>query len=222
MIKLVIIDFDDTLSMTEEACFFLENDAAGRLGYPPMSRDDHRANWGQPLEHAILERIPGIDADEFMSVLTWLLPVYVREGRADTITPENLSTLDVLGNNGYGLAILTTRTAQEVQHLTVKGHPLHGRITAFYHKDNLRYRKPDPRVFGKILKRFTVAPEEAVYVGDTVSDAGCAKSAGLHFIASLESGLRTERDFENTGTDAFIRRFPELPDTIQKMNRTLR
>lgn len=69
MIKLVALDFDDTLAMTEEATFQMENETARRMGYPPMTREAHKKNWGKPLEEAIVERFPGINPEEFMRKL---------------------------------------------------------------------------------------------------------------------------------------------------------
>ncbi len=217
MIKLAIIDFDDTLCMTEEACFHLENDAASKLGFPPMGRDVHKKSWGQPVEIAILERIPGIDPEKFMSKLTALMPKLIQEGKLDVITSQNLSALDALKKNGMHLALLTTRTFNEVKHLINRSHPLSTRIEAFYYKENSVFRKPDPRVFTEILEKFNIKPREAVYVGDNVSDAECAKSAGLFFIASLESGLKTKKDFGKI--DYFIDKFSDLPKALDFLNK---
>jgi phosphoglycolate phosphatase len=218
MIKLVIIDFDDTLCMTEEACFQLENEVASKMGFPTMTRDSHKKNWGKPLETAILERIPGINSDNFMSILTALLPSYVKKGKLDIITQNNLLTLDNLLRNGFLLAILTSRTRSEVKHLINKNHPLQSYIHSFYYKENSFFRKPDPRVFQKILKKFHIKPPEAVYVGDTLSDEVCAKDAELYFIASLESGLKSKTDFDRR-VDYFINKFSELPKALEYLNK---
>ncbi|MEK7500385.1 MAG: HAD hydrolase-like protein, partial [Patescibacteria group bacterium] len=79
----------------------------------------------------------------------------------------------------------------------------------FYHKDNLPFLKPDPRVFNQALMDFSIMPDSAVYLGDSVGDAVSAKSAGLHFIAVLESGLRTKPDFNSVSVDFFADRLPE-------------
>jgi phosphoglycolate phosphatase-like HAD superfamily hydrolase len=38
MIRAVIVDVDDTLCLTEEASFALENEVLSRMGRPPMPR----------------------------------------------------------------------------------------------------------------------------------------------------------------------------------------
>lgn len=216
MIKLVIIDFDDTLSLTEEACFEIENHIAEKLGFPPMTRKTHQKNWGKPVKEAILERIPGINSKAFMKVLAEILPRFVQKGKIDAISDDNIHTLKKLKNNGKHLAILTSRSFQEVEHLLDENHHLNKLIEKIYHSDNSKYLKPDPRVFDQIIVNFNVKPHEAVYIGDSLGDAISAKGAGIHFIALLESGLRAKEDFKQASVDFFAQTFPEILLYIEK------
>src|SRR5689334_15727273 len=136
MIKLVVLDFDDTFCLTEEACFDLENDIAKEMGFAPMTRALHKKNWGKPLEDAIKERVPGINAHEFMERVTKAIPEYIAQEKYDVISQKNLLALKSLRDAGRRLAILTSRTAGEARHLLHEKHPLNNHIEAFYHKDN--------------------------------------------------------------------------------------
>jgi len=210
MIKLVLVDFDDTLCLTEQSCFVLENFVATKLGFSPMTREVHLSTWGKPLGEAILERIPGIDAELFMSELDKEMPKFVENGRLDAITDINLETLNAIKSKGIKTGILTSRTIMEARHLLDENHPLSSKIDAFFHKDNNDYVKPDPRVFEKPLREFGLKPEEVVYVGDSLGDAVSAKEAGLHFIALLESELRSKEDFESVPVDYFAYKFQDI------------
>ncbi len=216
MIKLVIFDFDDTLSMTEEIFFRVENQIAEKMGFAPMSRRAHQKNWGQPVKKAILERIPGIDPDEFMRLHQELMPDLVKDKVVDHITDEKIQTLKTLKRDGLRMAILTSRLLQEAEHLLNEEHHVNKYIEKIYHADNSDFLKPDPRVFDKILAEFKTDPRESVYVGDSLSDAISAKGAGLHFIAYLENGLRKESDFESVEVDYFTKSFPKIIEYIEK------
>ncbi len=217
MIKLVITDFDDVLSLTEEACFKIENHIAEKLGFPPMTRDIHQKNWGKPVREAILERIPGINPEAFMKILhKEVLPKFVRQGKIDVISNENIDTLKKLKSDGKRLAILTSRTSHEVKHLLDENHRLNKWIEKIYHTGNSKYLKPDPRVFDQILENFNVKPYETIYIGDSLGDAISARGAGIHFIALLESGLRTREDFKSVHVDFFAQTFPEILSYIEK------
>jgi phosphoglycolate phosphatase len=218
MFKLVILDFDDTLCQSEESCFRFENIIAGQMGYEPMSRTIHQITWGQNLKQAIVERFPGIDADEFMKRFEEAVPDAIKDGTFDPISKENLEVLEALMKAGKKVTIVTSRSLGEVKHMLDETHPLNKYINKIYHRDNSEHLKPDPRIFNKVLYEFDVTPHEAVYVGDTLKDGFCAKEAGMEFIAVLESGLVTEHTFKNVNipVDFFAKKFTDiLPYILQ-------
>jgi len=210
MIKLALFDFDDTLCMTEEACFHLENEAASHLGFAPMTRELHQSNWGHPLGDAVHVRFPGINADAFFVEIKKLTPTYLKEGRLDVIPHENILAVNALKEAGVKVGILTSRTLDEAEHLLLEGHYLTELMDGFYYRDNTDFTKPDPRVFAKPLQDFGVEPHETIYVGDSVGDARAAKNAGLHFIALMQSGVRSEEDFKDISVDYFAYTFPDI------------
>ena len=211
MIKLVLIDFDDTLCLTEKACFELENFVAQKMGYSPMTRETHLKNWGKPLVDAISERIPGVDVNAYIKAHEKIMPEFIKNGQLDIITDINLKTLATLREHGIKTAILTARSVMEAKHLLDENHPLTAKIDKFYHRDNTEYKKTDPKVYDKILQHFKVKPNETVYVGDSISDAVTAKAAGLHFVALLESGLKTKKDFNYfVPVDFFATKFEDI------------
>jgi phosphoglycolate phosphatase len=221
MIKAVIIDFDDTLCLTELACFNLENAALELLGRSPQRRKVHRETWGQPLYDAIRARSPGINVHEFRVVVEEMRQLWVVENKIDAVPAESLRTLDNLLNQGKELYILTSRTRDEVKHLTASDHELASRIKAFYYRDVMTYIKPDPRAFNQLLDHHNLERDECVYVGDSPTDAAAAKRGGLHFIATLESGLRTERDFSDYPVDLFVHKFTEVETAVRKLDAAL-
>ena len=214
MIKVVIFDFDDTICLTEEACFILENRVAESMNFPPMTRKTHQKNWGLPLKTAIVERLPGINVDEFIKRQIKFMAETIEKGLLDKIPQENLDVLESIKKGGKKLAILTSRDTNEVKHLLHESHPFNGLIEAFYHRDNSKYHKPDPRVFDEILDKLESRPEESVYVGDAISDAAAAKGAGMHFIAVLESGLRDRKYFAEQEVDFFAPKFVDIIDYL--------
>lgn len=216
-IKGVILDFDDTLCLTEEACFGLENEILEAMGRPAMSREIHMQTWGMPLFEAITERSPGVDVADFRNLFADKFSRAIAVGEIDAIEPENIAAIDTLVSLGKTVLLLTSREKAELEHILDPGHLLAGRIEAFYYKDNMQYHKPDPRAFGHIEAEHGWRPEECVYVGDSKGDAAAAKQAGLHFVASLESGLRTKEDFSEYPVDVFITRFPQIVDAVKSI-----
>lgn len=126
------------------------------------------------------------------------------------IPDDNLQAIDDLLEMDKKVMLLTSREHAALKHMLDPDHDLANRVTAFYYRDNMDFHKPDPRAFQKLIADNYLNPLEAVYVGDSVSDAAAAKGAGLHFIACLESGLRTRQDFKEYPVDAYIENFPIL------------
>ena len=218
MIEAVVIDLDDTLCLTEAVCFEMENETLEHMGRPPMQREVHLATWGKPLFEAITTRSPGIDVEAFKVAYDPLIAEYTRSGKLDAIPDENYEALDKLIELGKALMVLTSRTHVELQHLIEPDHLLTSKVKAFYYRDNMQYHKPDPRAFAELLKDSNLQPQQCLYVGDSVSDAQAAKEAGLHFVASLESGLRQEKDFEGLPVDGFIPKFPDIVGEVVRLD----
>jgi HAD superfamily hydrolase (TIGR01509 family) len=216
-IKAIIFDFDDTLCLTEETCFNLENEVGKSLGFPPVSRELHQQTWGQKLNEVCMIRFPGVTSNSYMLAHAKIMNEWIAEGKMDVITPENLKLLSTLKTNGYKVGILTSRTKQECLHLMDRANPLSELIDFFHYQESCPYTKPDPRVFGDILMAFGVKPEETIYIGDSPTDAKAANGAGINFIASLESGLRTELNFQSYQVKFFIYSLTELADFLQPL-----
>lgn len=217
MIKAVIIDVDDTLCMTEAACYSLESEVLEIMGCPPMPRDVHLSTWGRPLLDVIPIRSPGIDIDEFMRVYQPCLEKHIAEGKLDTISDSTFDCLDRLVKVNKEIFLLTSRTHNELKHMLEPNHLLSGRIKAFYYSNNTQFHKPDPRVFNELFSENSYSPGECVYVGDLPSDAIAANGAGVKFIACLESGLKSEQEFCLCNVDSFVNKFTDIVSAISKL-----
>lgn len=221
MIKAVILDFDDTLVLTEEICFNLENEILNEMGMPKMDRKIHLKTWGHQLSDVISERSEGVDVEEFFRIYPKVLKRYTSSGLLDAVPEENFEMLRQLEKEGRHLAILTNRNYEELKHILTKEHLLNGLVKYFYHRDNSIYHKPDPRAFDDIIIKNKLKPEECVYVGDSPNDAKAALGAKINFIASLESGLRKKSEFDELGVDYFISKFTELTDAVKKIEKII-
>jgi phosphoglycolate phosphatase len=215
VIRAVIVDVDDTLCLTEEASFSLENEVLRSMGRPAMTRPVHLATWGEALLDAMPTRSPGVDLDRFAALFAVHHQRYLAEGRLDVIPPSNLHALDRLVSDGFLIFLLTSRAEHEVRHLLAADHALAGRVTGAYHQGNTRFRKPDPRVFDELLASTGFRPGECVYVGDSPGDAVAAGGAGMHFVACLESGVRRLDEFDPRYVTAAVPTFPDVVPAIE-------
>jgi phosphoglycolate phosphatase len=217
VIRAVIVDFDDTLCLTEAASFDLENDVLARMGRPSMTRTVHQLTWGEALLDAMPQRSPGLDLARFAALFPGVHQEYLADGRLDVIPPENLDALDELVAAGRTVLLLTSRAEAEVEHLLAPDHALAGRVSAGYHQGNTRFRKPDPRAFDELLAETGFPPGECVYVGDSPGDAVAAGGAGMPFIACLQSGVRRLDEFDPRYVTAAVDAFPGIVAAIDRL-----
>ena len=215
----MVLDVDDTLCLTEAACFELENSVLQSMGRSPMTREVHQASWGLPLHEAIALRSPGIDLTAFAAAYEPLLAEAVRDGRLDVIADENLAAIDRLVAAGLQVMLLTSRTLTEVAHFLADDHALADRVTAVFHADNISHLKPDPRAFDALFAAHEIEPSGCVYVGDSPGDAAASIGAGMRFIACLQSAVRTRDDFAPYRVDAFVDTFPDIVDVVDGWRR---
>ncbi len=216
-VKAVVIDFDDTLVMTELACYVLENEALRRMGREPMSRETHMRTWGMQIGEAITLRSPGINTEEYFPIANTVHQEMVKAGEIDVVSDENIAALDTLISRGLQLFIVTSRTEDECQHLLDPNHHLSSRFVHIYHAGNTSHVKPDPRVFDDLLRTYALRPDECVYIGDSPSDGVAAKNAGMKFVACFESGLRSSDDFTHITPDCSINVFKQLPSAVASL-----
>ncbi len=92
------------------------------------------------------------------------------------------------------LGIVTSKTAQEV----VDEFEPFGLSEYFQHivsASDTEKHKPNPEPLLKCLDALQVAPEEAIYIGDSIYDFQCAKQAGAKF-ALAHWGAKSTTGFE--------------------------
>lgn len=215
MIKLVLFDFDDTLSQTFQQVFNLENIVLREMDLPPYTKQSLRETWGPPRDEAIKIRVPGIDVRDFMNRYYALAKSKASQGLLDPVSKQNLATIKELRRQNRQVGILTSRSEEETNHLISEPHTLAKLVDRIYHTGVTKFRKPDGRVFNVVFKETGIKPQDIVYVGDTPDDALASQRAGINFIATLENGLRTQDDFNKVYVGAFIDTIPEVLQTLE-------
>jgi phosphoglycolate phosphatase len=66
---------------------------------------------------------------------------------------------------------------------------LAGRVARCLGREDVERAKPHPEGLLRLLEAHRVAPEQALMVGDTGADSGCAGAAGVPFVAVADIGV---------------------------------
>lgn len=176
MKKYVIFDFDGTIINTNdviiaswEATF--EHFLGNKESVPVIV-----STFGETLEYTISQRFPEHD----LSTVLKYYKDFQSEHCAEMVVLFDgiVELLEKLNNRGYKLAIATSRLSGSFREY-MDGFELWGYFDACIVKEDVAHHKPHPESCLVALEKLGARPEEAVMLGDTKFDIGCANNAGV-------------------------------------------
>ncbi len=194
--KYIIFDFDGTLVNTND--IILESWQVTFMHYLGHRLDEKEilATFGETLKHTIAEKIPGASYEEVRDYYRAYQDANC-EGRV-YVFPGVRELLDELKAEGYKLAVATSRTLYTYRkYMEELG--LSDYIDVAVTMEDVSRHKPDPECALRVLEKLGAAPDEALFVGDTKYDIGCANSAGIDSVLVGWSHWIDEEDMIRNG-----------------------
>lgn len=215
MVKLknIIFDFDGTLADTSKLIVATMQKSIMDYGLPFRNEEEIKATIGVRLEE-----IPSMLWPTFQDVGEAFADIYrknfevLKDKIPVTLFPGVIETLSKLKEDGYLMAIATSRSLKSVEELT----KLLGIRDFFQYLlggDNVSEGKPKPESIYKILSEICWEKEETIMVGDMAVDMLMGKNAGLK-TCGVTYGNGKLSELEESGADFIINTFPELRDVM--------
>lgn len=211
MLKLIIFDLDGTLIDAYLAITASFNYTMQALGYPKACASDIRkaVGWG---DAQLLK--PFIKNKDLLRALS----IYRRDHRRSLLRGARLipgarKVLSRLKRRGFKLAVASNRPT-EFSRILIR----HLRLEAYFDymlcADKLRYGKPHPMILQKIMRKFAVRPQEALYIGDMTVDAQAGRRAKVKTII-VTGGSSTMRQIKKERPYRVMGRIEELLKIVQ-------
>ena len=178
MTKIIILDFDGTLGDTASVIIKTMQATIRELGLPARTDMECSSMIGLRLVEIPRALFPNMDIDGDMYAQTYrrLFHIYNTEG-AVQLYPHVLETLAELKKRGMILTIASSRSNASLT-AYINDLNLNDTITYVLGADDVREGKPHPEAVIRTLERFSLKPEEALVVGDTVFDIEMGNNAG--------------------------------------------
>lgn len=191
-VELWIVDFDNTLAALEVAVDW----AASRRQLEPMLRAavgfpldllERHPKGNLPLYNALLRRLRelhhGLTAQD-RELLTAASVIIESHEMIGTEQAQALAGADELLRelaSRSSVAIVTSNSSRTVARW-LERHGLGSTIDRIVGRDSLLALKPEPDMVIAALAEYRVSPARARFIGDSLSDLGAARTAGVPFI----------------------------------------
>lgn len=187
--RAMVFDLDGTLVDTLNDLWRGLNMALDQHGLAPVPREVVLANVHLGLEGTARAALSGagVQASRIGQVVDSYQRIYRDTAHAgSSLYPGVRTFLDACARHGLAMAVCTNKATDDARELlsVLKIADFFGVVTGI---DACGFAKPHPAPLLLTLAGLGCAPEEAVFIGDSVVDARCATAAGVAFLLH-ESG----------------------------------
>jgi phosphoglycolate phosphatase len=192
-IRAVVFDCDGVLFDSRQANIHFYNHLLSRFGLPPMTEDKIDYVHMHTADESIRHIFEGSPYTEEAQAYRWEMDYtpFIKDMIMEPGLKEILQAL----KPAFGLAVATNRSNTIGKVLESNG--LDKFFDIVVSSLDVKNPKPHPESLLKILRFFTIGPQQALYVGDSRVDRETARAASVPFIAyknrSLEADFHADR-----------------------------
>jgi phosphatidylglycerol:prolipoprotein diacylglycerol transferase len=212
----VIFDLDGTLLDTRpaiEASFLhvFEQYLPGR-----QFSDEEKAGFmGPTLQQTFQQYLPDEDTEKLVEEYR----VHNRKMQKELVKafPHAKEQRDYLKANGYRYGIASSKTTEIIK-LGLEAAGLQDYFDVIVGVEEISKPKPDKEVIVKGYQRLGGRLDNAIYVGDVVSDVEAARNAGVYSIAFSSNPIR-EQQLIDAKPNKLIHDLKEITDILQEDHR---
>lgn len=216
-IRAVIFDLDGTLIDSLSSYLYSMNTVIKKFGLEPITRERLRfyLNMSKPLQEILQDLSPlFLNPEMNRRVAEEILDVYLEvQKESVSLLPGVREVLEFLKRRGVKVGIVTGRTIEgEKKYLELERLGIRELIDCFVTARETE-RKPSSSGILKCLEELKANPEEAIFVGDSVSDMEAGKKARL-FTVGVLTGVGSREDLLLGNPDCLIEDLRELLDLL--------
>jgi phosphoglycolate phosphatase len=218
--QMILIDVDGTLVDSVPDLAWCVDEMMHALDMPARGEAAVR-NWvGNGVERLVRRAlINSLDGEPDEELFQRALPIFM-DLYQDNVSKRSVlyagvrEGLDYLKAAGYALGCVTNKATQFTIPL-LKDLGLHDYFGIIICGDQLEKKKPDPLPLLHAAQHFGVAPEQALMIGDSISDVKAARAAGFQIVC-MSYGYNHGLDIRDFEPDAVIDSMLEIKELLQQ------
>lgn len=206
--QMILIDVDGTLVDSVPDLAFCVDEMMKQLEMPARGEAMVREWVGNGVERLVRRALIGkLDGEPDDALFERAYPIFLdlyseNTSKRSRLYPGVREGIDYLRNSGYRLGCVTNKAARFTEPL-LQALGVYDDFAIVISGDTLPKKKPDPLPLLHAAEFFGVAPEQALMVGDSVSDVTAARAA--HFqIVCMSYGYNHGVDIREAKPDAVI------------------
>lgn len=224
MVKLIIFDWDDVITLGSKGGYFkCYHETLVELGIflePDEEKRRILAKWSKPHREELRELLkerPEL-LDEACTIYESKLfgDAFVNELRVRDGTIELLNKL----HSEYILCVATGMAPKILQDVVIPKFNIPNvflQIVSTYDIDDVDKQKPHPYMLEQILTTQDISPNQAIFVGDARTDVIMARKAKVEPIVVL-TGHLSKKEAEDLKVKYIIDNVIQLPRILNKLN----
>lgn len=212
MLKLLIFDLDGTLVNSVADLADATNYALNKYGYPIHDEEKYNYFVGNGVLKLIERALPENErTEEQIKILREDFSEYYNVHYKDKTRPYNgiPEVLHKLRKKGLQLAVASNKPDEFTK--IIVNHFFPDTFSCVQGGLDGVPKKPDPQIVLSIMEKFSVSPDECLFIGDTNVDILTGKNSGVCTIGCLW-GFRDFEELSSAGADYIISDPEEILD----------
>lgn len=203
MYKLIILDFDGTISDTNKIIIDTMQATLRELKLPMRSREECRKTIGLPLREGFRTMMLLTDEqnEDCFNTYNRIFDENNRNVEVEMF-PGVKEAIKQWHNAGTIITLASSRGNASLTNF-VEQMQLSKYISLILGAEDVEIAKPNPYPVLKTLKHFNIAPEDTLVVGDMSFDILMGKRAGCHTCA-VTYGNGTEKELRAAGAEQIV------------------
>jgi phosphoglycolate phosphatase len=217
--QMALIDLDGTLVDSVPDLAWCADEMLKALDMPVRGEDKVR-NWvgnGVPrlIKRALIDQLEGEpDEDLYEKAMPIYMALYKdNASKRSQLYPNIKEGLQWLIDSGIRIGCVTNKDEQFTLPI-LKNLGIYDFFEIVISGDTLPQKKPDPAPLLHGAKHFGISPENALMIGDSISDVKASRAAGFDIVC-MSYGYNHGVDIRTANPDAVIDSFAELKDLFQ-------
>ena len=215
MIKLVILDFDGTMTDTRSLIVRTMQKVIATLHLDKRSDEECAAMIGLPLKETFTTLLP-ISKEQGLECERLYREIFAASDPIKSVQlfPKVLETIAALHSKGITLTIASSRGHESLDAYVEEMH-----LAPYIHyvlgAEDVEHAKPQSDAVLKTLRELGVTPEETLVVGDMTYDILMGSRAGAH-TCGVTYGNGTREELLSVNAESIIDDFEQLLTICQE------